>query len=454
MNYIDFLNTKEEKFISSGFEINKKELNENLFEYQKDVVKWALKKGRAALFEECGLGKTLQQLEWSQKVVNYTGGKVLILTPLAVAKQTVREGLKFGITVNLCRSEKDVKEGINITNYEMLHAFNLEEFTGVVLDESSILKNFTGKLRNEIIEGFKYTPYKLACTATPSPNDFMELGNHAEFLGVMTRTEMLSMFFVHDGGDTKSWRLKGHAVDRFWKWVSTWSVMITNPKDLGYFDNKFKLPGLNIHEVLVKTHEETDKLIPDIAQTLNERREARKNSLEERLNKVKELVNGSNEQWLIWCDYNYEGEALKKEITKSKEVKGSDTPEYKENSMLEFADGGVSILITKPKIAGFGMNWQNCNNMIFFGLSDSYEQFYQSVRRCHRFGQQKEVNVYVILGEREISVLNNIKRKQEDAETMKENMLKYAKNIKSEVKEEKKIKRSIANIEMELPVWI
>ncbi|MDM8313634.1 DEAD/DEAH box helicase [Clostridium cadaveris] len=453
MDYIKFLKSKEERFIDAGFDVDRNNLNSNLFEYQKDVVVWALRKGRAALFEDCGLGKTIQQLEWANQVSKYTGGKVLILCPLAIAKQTAREGKKFGIEVNVCRSSKDVKDGINITNYDMLHKFDLDEFKGVVLDESSILKSFTGKMRNEIIEGFKNTPYRLACTATPSPNDFMELGNHSEFLGVMTRTEMLSMYFIHDGGDTSKWRLKGHAEDKFWEWVTTWAVMIDNPSNLGY-DIKFELPELNVQDIVLKTHEETDTLVPTVALTLNERREARRNSLEDRLSKAKELVKDTNEQFLIWCDFNYESEILKKEL-KGIEVKGSDTPEHKESSMLGFSDGDIKILITKPSIAGFGMNWQQCHNIIFFGLSDSYEQFYQAVRRCWRFGQKEKVNVYVIIGEREVAVLNNIKRKQENLETMKENMIKHSKDIKNlNVKEVKKTNRYLPQHEMKLPVWI
>lgn len=453
MDYIKFLKSKEERFIDAGFDVDRNNLNSNLFEYQKDVVVWALRKGRAALFEDCGLGKTIQQLEWANQVSKYTGGKVLILCPLAIAKQTAREGKKFGIEVNVCRSSKDVKDGINITNYDMLHKFDLDEFKGVVLDESSILKSFTGKMRNEIIEGFKNTPYRLACTATPSPNDFMELGNHSEFLGVMTRTEMLSMYFIHDGGDTSKWRLKGHAEDKFWEWVSTWAVMIDNPSNLGY-DIKFELPELNVQDIVLKTHEETDTLVPTVALTLNERREARRNSLEDRLSKAKELVKDTNEQFLIWCDFNYESEILKKEL-KGIEVKGSDTPEHKESSMLGFSDGDIKILITKPSIAGFVMNWQQCHNIIFFGLSDSYEQFYQAVRRCWRFGQKEKVNVYVIIGEREVAVLNNIKRKQENLETMKENMIKHSKDIKNlNVKEVKKTNRYLPQHEMKLPVWI
>lgn len=456
MKYSDFLKAKESKFEAVGFEVDRKNLNKNLFEYQKDVLEWALKKGRSALFEDCGLGKTIQQLEWANKVVENTGGKVLILTPLAVAKQTVREGNKFGIEVTLCRSQQDVKEGINITNYEMLHKFDAEEFTGVVLDESSILKSFSGKMRNEIIENFKNTPYRLACTATPAPNDYMELGNHAEFLGVMSRTEMLAMYFIHDGGDTSKWRLKGHADDKFWEWVSSWAVVITNPSDLGYEDKKFVLPELKIHEITVNSTENEHSLIPLVANTMSERREARKSSLGNRVKKAAELVNNSNEQWLVWCDFNYESEELSKTINEAVEVSGSDKPEHKENAMMDFADGKIKALVTKPSIAGFGMNWQNCSNMIFCGLSDSFEQFYQAVRRCWRFGQTKEVNVYVIIGVKEIATINNIKRKKKDNKKMQKKMIKYTKDItKNNISKTERITTKYdPKVNMILPEWI
>lgn len=455
MEYLEFIRNKQERFVQAGFEVNRETLNKKMFEYQKDVVIWALKKGRAALFEDCGLGKTLQQLVWADEVVKYTKGKVLILCPLAIASQTAREGKKFGIEVNICESQEDVKSGINITNYEKINKFNLNEFIGVVLDESSILKSYTGKVRTEIIEGFKNTPYRLACTATPSPNDYMELGNHAEFLGIMKRNEMLSKYFVHDGGDTSKWRLKRHAVDKFWEWVSSWAVMIDNPKNLGY-DMKFDLPKLNIEDVIVKTYETKDKLIPDIAVTLNERRNARKNSLPYRLVKAHEIISSKpGEQFLIWCDFNYESEALKKSINNSVEVKGSDDNSHKEKAMLDFTDMNIEYLVTKPSIAGFGMNWQQCHNIIFFGLSDSFEQFYQAVRRCWRFGQKETVNVYVIIGEREVSVLENIKRKEADMDNMKKEMLKYCKDIKNlDFKNEKNRSKYIPKVNMTLPKWI
>lgn len=454
MDYEEFLKSKEVKAKSYGFE--PKNINSIAFGFQKDIIKWSLKKGRAAIFADCGLGKTLMQLEWSKQVYKHTSGNVLILAPLAVSKQTKNEGKKFEYEVTICGSQQDVKNGINITNYEKLHKFDLSQFTGIVLDESSILKSFSGKIRTEIINYCSSVPYKLACTATPAPNDYMELGNHAEFLNVMSRNEMLSMFFIHDGGNTSQWRLKGHAQEKFWEWVSSWAVVIQKPSDLGYADNNFKLPELNIQQITVRNNESYDTLIPMVAETLQERRTARKSSLENRVNKAAELANNSDEQWLIWCDFNDESKALSKAISNSVEVTGSDTDDFKTNSMIDFSNKNIKALVTKPKIAGFGMNWQNCHNIIFCGLSDSYEQFYQAVRRCWRFGQIEKVNVYVIIGVKETAVLNNIKRKKNEAEQMQSEMIKYTKNIiKGNIKATSRESTEYnPKIEMTLPEWI
>lgn len=456
MDYQEFLKSKEIKFQSTGFTVDRESLNKNMFEYQKDILIWSLKKGKAALFEDCGLGKSIQQLEWANQIYLHTGGNVLILAPLAVSKQTKREGEKFGIKVNIVASQDEIVPGINITNYEKLHKFDTSTFAGIVLDESSILKSFTGKTRNEIIEAFRDIPYRISCTATPSPNDYMELGNQAEFLGVMKRSEMLSMFFIHDGGDTSKWRLKGHAENKFWEWVSTWAVVMRSPKDLGYDDEKFELPQLNIKEITVKNEEECNTLIPMVAQTLQERRAARKSSMKNRIKKATELVNNSNENWLVWCDYNDESKELTKNINKAVEVTGSDTDEHKTTSMLDFADGKVKALVSKPSLCGFGMNFQSSNSMIFCGLSDSYEKFYQAVRRQWRYGQTKEVNVYVIVGEMELATINNIKRKAQDCKNMQQNMVKYTRNImkdniKATVKEATPYN---PKIDMILPTWI
>ena len=424
MNYEEFLNNKRFVLESSGFDIDTSELNSKLFQYEKDVVRWALKKGKACIFSDCGTGKTAMQLEWAQKVHEHTNGMILILAPLAVAEQTKREGEKFGIDVKVCEKQDDCVNGINITNYEKLDRFVANKFVGIVLDESSILKSYSGKVRTSIINNFHEVPYKLACTATPAPNDYMELGNHSEFCGVMTRAEMLSMFFVHDGGQTSKWRLKGHAQDVFWQWLATFSVFIDNPKNIGYDMDGFDLPELNVTEIVV----DGDMPISETL-TLSERRQARKDSLELRCEKAAELVNSSDERWLVWCDLNDESSRLHELINESVEVRGSDNPEHKGKSMLAFSDGKIKALVTKPSIAGFGMNWQNCHNMIFTGLSDSYEQFYQAVRRCWRFGQEYPVNVYIIISAREGCVKENIERKQADFLKMQKEMTELTKEI-------------------------
>lgn len=456
MNYKEFLEHKDYKPLQKGFEVDDTQMNPNLFDYQKEIVKWALKKGRCALFEDTGLGKTLQQLSFAEEVVKHTNGKVLILAPLAVSKQTVLEGSKFGIEVHLCESQEDVQDGINITNYEKIHKFDTDEFVGIVLDESSILKSYSGKTTKELQEQFSRTPYRLCCTATPSPNDYTEIGTTAEFLGIMPRTEMLSTYFINDMMKTRiGWRLKHHAEKDFFRWMATWSMMIDNPSNLGFDGSKFELPKLNIITHVLESKATDGKLFADYAETLNERRQARKDSADKRVEAAKEIAEKTN-QCLIWCDYNYESEMLHKAIKESVEVKGSDKPEHKENAMIGFSKGEVKYLVSKPSICGFGMNWQNCNNMIFCGLSDSFEQFYQAVRRCYRFGQDKEVNVHVIISEAEMNVLTNIQEKEKRHKTMQKEMIEIMSDIaKAELFNlEKKKNDYIPQQEMKLPSFI
>jgi DNA modification methylase len=423
-NYHEFLKSKRLVVKPSGFEPNG--ISEILFPFQKDIVRWACKKGKAAIFAGTGLGKTGMQLEWAHQVHQHTGADVLVLAPLAVAEQTAREGEKFEVVVHLCKTQADVKPGVNITNYEKLSHFDAGHFAGIVLDESSILKSFEGKVRTEIIEAFRDTPFKLACTATPAPNDHMELANHAEFLHVMSRPEMLATFFVHDGGSTSQWRLKGHAVKAFWEWVASWAVMMSMPSDLGYEDNGFKLPPMKIEQIVV---DRTGYVVKE-AQTLQDRRRARTDSLDLRVQKAVDLVMSKpDESWLVWCDLNKESEALKKAIPGSIEVKGADDPDYKTSSLTGFANGDIKILISKPSIAGFGMNFQVCHNQVFTGLSDSFEQYYQAVRRSWRFGQKEQVKVYVITSEKEGAVVKNIKRKERDFETMLHGMISATQEI-------------------------
>lgn len=424
-SYHKFIKSKAITVTAKGFDVPVAELNPLLFEFQRDIVRWALGKGKAAIFADCGDGKTAMQLEWAEQIRKRTGGKVLIVAPLAVSAQTKREGEKFGIEVNICASQEDATaESVNITNYEKLEKFVASEFIAIVLDESSIIKSFSGKIRNQIIGMFAQTPYKLACTATPAPNDYMELGNHSEFLGVMTRAEMLAMYFVHDGGQTSKWRLKGHAESLFWKWLSSWCVVMDDPKKLGYEIDGYDLPKLNIHEIIVDGDEPINETL-----SLTERRQARRDSLSERCNAAAELVNNSNDTWLVWCDLNDEADELHRIITDSVNVQGSDKAEFKADSMLNFAAGNIKCLVTKPKIAGYGMNWQNCHNMIFVGLSDSFEAYYQALRRCWRFGQLEDVNVYIIISAREGAVKENIERKQAENEAMKQHLIELTKDI-------------------------
>ena len=450
MKYDDFLKNKRFVLESSGFDIDRSELNPMLYNFQKDIVRWALKKGKACIFADCGLGKTPMQLSWAYQVHRHTGGSVLILAPLAVSEQTKREAEKFGYVAKVVSNQDECIDGINITNYEKLDHFVAKDFVGIVLDESSILKSYSGKVRTDIINNFHDIPYKLACTATPAPNDYMEIGNHAEFCGVMTRSEMLSMFFVHDGGETSKWRLKGHATDVFWQWLATFSVFVDNPRNIGYDIEGYDLPELRIHEICVDADEPVKETL-----TLTERRDARRDSLELRCQKAAELVNSSNEQWLVWCDLNAEGKRLEELIDGSKNVEGSDTNQYKASAMYDFSNETLKCLVSKPKIAGFGMNWQNCHNMIFTGLSDSYEAYYQAVRRCWRFGQEKPVDVYIVISAREGCVRDNIERKQKDFIRMQTEMTELTKEItKKELRSTCRISTPYEpNVKMILPDW-
>lgn len=429
MEYLEFLKSKMITSEPSGFDVDPSELPYNLYPYQQDLVRWGCKRGKAALFTMTGTGKTSMQVSWANAVHKHSSGNVLILAPLAVAKQTVHEAEKFGIHVHYCRHPVDVCKGVNITNYEMLHHFVECEWAGIVLDESSILKSFNGKTRNAIIDHSRDIPYRLACTATPSPNDYMELGNHAEFLGVMSYTEMLSTFFVHDGGDTSKWRLKGHATDKFWEWVATWGVFLTKPSDLGYSDEGFDLPDLFTYQHIVESHPTDGALFTFEAKGIQERLASRRESLEKRVAKCAEIVAASPRPFLVWCDLNAESEGLVKSIPDAVEIKGSDKPEYKEQTMMDFAAGKVPVLVTKPSVAGFGMNWQVCSNTAFVGLSDSFEAVFQATKRFHRHGQKNEVTRHFIVSEAEGSVLNNIKRKEAEFMQMIGEMVKHTAKI-------------------------
>jgi len=423
MDYDHFISMKLGVDSPSG--INKFNLPSGLFPHQKALTSWALNRGRASIFADTGLGKSRMQLAWADAVRKATGRPVMILAPLAVAQQTVSEGMALGIDVTHCREQdQTIGQNIVITNYDRLHKFDVSSYSGVVLDESSCIKHHTSKTLKILLEAFKHTPYKLCATATPAPNDWTELGTHAEFLGVCTQQEMLAEFFTHDGGDTSVWRLKGHARHVFWKWVSQWGAMVRKPSDLGFDNSCYDLPMLHLHEHTVHTempHE--GMLFPSEAQTLGERRNARKLSLEDRTKECAVIVNSEpNESWIVWCDLNAEGDALTSLIDGAVQISGSDDPETKEQRLSDFSSGKFRVLVSKASICGFGLNWQHSARMAFVGVTDSFESYYQAVRRCWRFGQKRDVHVHVFASTAEGAVVSNLKRKERDAIAMAESL--------------------------------
>lgn len=458
MTYEEFLKTKEMRAEACGFDVNRDDITPYAFDYQKDIIAWACKKGKCAILTGCGSGKTLMQLEWCRAVHKHTGKPVLIVAPLCVVRQTQGEAQKFEIgEVTICRHQSDVTNGINITNYEMIEHFDASVFSGVCLDESSILKSFTGKYQQLLTEMFYATPYRLLCTATIAPNDYTEIGTSCEFLGIMSRTEMLATYFIHDGGETSVWRLKKAGVNKFWEWFATWAIYFDSPKDLGYEGKGYDLPDLNVHKVITASEPEPYAMFVKLAETLDERRAARKESIEDRTDKAAELANGSTEeQILVWCDFNDESTMLKKKIDDCVEVRGSDEPDFKASASLEFAQGSIHALVSKPSIFGFGSNFQSCHRMVFCGLSDSYERFYQAVRRCWRFGQKNPVDVYIILSEKEMNVLDNITRKQEQMSEMQRQMTALMREVTlSEIRHTTRITTAYKpQEEMKKPSWI
>lgn len=420
--YRAFLETKKNKVPESGFLVEENDLNPLLFPFQKNCVKRAIKCGKYALFENTGLGKTVQQLEWSKQIAERYGGSVIIIAPLAVVGQTIEEGRKFGYEVH--RVGESAGTGIYITNYDQIPNLTVSDYIGVVLDESSILKNFDGATKQLIIDSFKNTHYKLACTATPSPNDVMELCNHAEFLDVMSRNEMLAMYFIHDGGNTSSWRLKGHCEQMFWDFVSDWATMIEKPSDIGYSDEGYILPPLNLIEDHIQTAKRDNGLLfNDMAVNATTYNEELRNTVDERMHRVAEIVNSrQDDNFIIWIKQDAEGDILLRLIPDAVEVRGSERPEIKEEKLLGFGQNKFRVLVTKLKIAQFGLNYQNCHNQIFASLDFSFESTYQGIRRCYRFGQTHEVNVVLICTDTMQNVRQTIQRKQEQFEAMQKAM--------------------------------
>lgn len=443
MNYTDFIKTKQLSIEPQGFDINKDLINSKLFPFQQDIVKWAVKKGRCAVFLDTGLGKTFIQLEWA-RILNK---KTLIFAPLSVTRQTIKEGKKIDINVTYVRDESEITNGINITNYELLNHFSSNCAEVIILDESSILKSLSGKTRKELTDKFKKIVFKMCCTATPAPNDYTEIGNHAEFLNICSMQEMLAMFFINANkehtfimenkvvtvkGSNKGgqeWRLKHHAEDNFFKWLSKWAISMSKPSDLGYDDNGFILPELTIKPIYVNsTFESNSHLFFVGLSGLEDRAKVRADAIPEKIKAIKELIK-QDEQTIIWCGLDKESKAITNELKNiAVEVSGADSLEYKIKSFEDFQDNKFKVLITKAKIGGFGMNFQNANNMIFFGLNDSWETFYQAVRREWRFGQSRPVNVYIIISHLEQEIYDNILRKDKQARRLKSKMIELLKD--------------------------
>lgn len=433
MNYSDFVSAKLSDVRNRGLDVPLRDYQ--MFPHQIDLTAWALRRGRAAIFADTGLGKSRMQIAWADTVHRETGVNALILAPLAVADQTVAEAKRIGVHITRCREQSEVLNGLNITNYDRMHKFDASKFGAIVLDESSIIKHHTAKTLQTLLDMFRDTPFKLCATATPAPNDWTELGNHAEFLGVRSRSEMLAEFFIHDGGDTQVWRLKGHARHVFWQWVSSWGAMVRSPADLGHDASMYELPPLNVHQHTVEIeHNPEHGLFALEAQTLMERRDARRQSLVERVRACASVVNADKQPWIVWCDLNAEGDALTAAIDGAVQIAGADDTEAKERSLQDFAAGKIRVLVSKSSICGFGLNWQHCARMAFVGVTDSFEAYYQAVRRCWRFGQLRPVDVHVFSSNQEGAVVNNLRRKEQDAATMAKAMaLETIEAVRSEV---------------------
>ena len=413
-SYESFLASKHRRAETYGRKVDDAEISSVLFPFQRAIVRWAVERGRAAIFADCGMGKTLMQLEWARII----GGNVLIVAPLSVAQQTCREAKKLGMDLRYTRT--DDGEGIRITNYEHVHKFDTSRLSGVVLDESSILKNSAGATRKALIETFRMVPSRLACTATPSPNDHEELTNHAEFLGIASRVEVLANFFVHD---EDGWRLKGHARVPFYDWVASWAVSARRPSDLGYDDHGFTLPPLNIVPVVIESPRAEGNLFGSDLAGVQGRTKERRSTLDARIAAAVDLVESQDGQVIVWCGLNPESEGITKALPDAVEITGSDAPDDKEAALLSFIDGRTRVLVTKPSICGFGLNLQNAHKMVFVGLSDSYESYYQSIRRCYRFGQHSPVTAWIVHTEAEGTIVDNVKNKEMEATRMSEELV-------------------------------
>lgn len=424
--YHQFLASKQRKVNPIGITVDADEIHPSLFEWQAAIVRWATDKGRAAIFADCGLGKTFMQLEWARLMADRT----LIVAPLSVARQTAREASKLGTECTYTRDPDDIDhDGIWITNYEMVHHFDPAAFGAVVLDESSILKNVDGPTRRKITEQFSHTPARLACTATPAPNDIAELCNHAEFLGIMPRSEMLAAFFVHD---EIGWRIKGHAAEPMHQWMAQWAVALRRPSDLGWPDDGYDLPPLNVHAEVVDAEIDAEgQLFATDLGGVGGRAKVRRETLAARCERAVDLATSTDDQWIVWCGLNDEASRITRAIPDAVNVEGSTAPDDKAEALEAFQDGAIRVLVTKPQIAGFGMNFQNCHRMIFAGLGDSYEAYYQAARRCWRFGQTHPVDVHIVVSDLERQIVDNVARKETEASATTEALVRHS-QVKAE----------------------
>lgn len=416
-NYDEFIRRKQQVGCDSGFEPTW--MPDKLFPFQVALTEWAIRKGRAAIFADCGLGKTFMQLVWAENVARKTGGRVLILTPLAVAFQTVKEGEKIGVEVTHRREGIQAGDRIIVTNYERLHYYKPDDFRGVVCDESSILKSYDGETRKAVTDFMRKRPYRLLCTATAAPNDYIELGTSSEALGELERKHMLAQFFTHDGGETATWRLKGHAREHlFWRWMCSWARAVRKPSDLGFEDGAFVLPPLDVRQHVVKATRPMDGFLFDVPVVgLDEQRKDLRRTIEQRCEMAAELINAHDRPAVAWCNLNEEGNRLARSIRGAVEVSGSDSEEFKEETFAGFIRGDIRVLVTKPSIGGFGLNLQHCAHQTYFA-SHSYEQYYQAVRRCWRFGQKNPVIVDMVTTDGQNRVVANLQHKADQASTM------------------------------------
>ncbi|WP_052062031.1 helicase-related protein [Rhodococcoides fascians] len=429
MTYADFLARKAKRAETPGRTITSDQIHPMLHPWQNELVQWAVRTSRAAIWADTGLGKTVMQVEWAR----LSGETSLIVAPLAVCAQTVREAAKLGVTATYVRDPADIAgPGIWITNYEMVPHFPAAMFDAVVLDESSILKQSDGKTRTMLIEHFQLVPHRLACSATPAPNDPEELTNQAEFLGRMSRTHMLAAYFVHDAD---GWRLKGHAKTPMMQWMATWAVALTKPSDMGGDDTGYNLPGLEVIPHLVESEIEAEgQLFATELGGVSGRSAVRKQTLAARVDEAAKLIgNEPREPWILWCGMNAEAEALAAAIPGAVNVHGGLTAEEKAQHLLNFADGRIQYLITKPQIASQGLNWQHAARMAFVGLGDSYEQYYQAIRRCYRYGQTRVVEAHVILSDIESRIAANISRKEKSASDITEALVAEMRRARTEM---------------------